>query len=46
MAARIKGNAILKSPDIEMKEFLKPICKVEIFVNISPRITPNGYKFF
>ena len=46
MAARINGNAILKSADIEMKEFLKPICKLASFVNISLRIKPNIYKLF
>ena len=46
MAARIKENAILKSADIETKEFLKPISKVAIFVNISQRISPNRYKYF
>ena len=33
MATSIKENAILKSADIEIKEFLKPISKVAIFVN-------------
>ena len=46
MAARIKEIAILKSADIETKEFLKPISKVAIFVNISHRISPNRYKYF
>ena len=33
MATRIKENAILKSVDIETKEFLKQISKVAFFVN-------------
>ena len=33
MATRIKENAILKSADIETKEFLKSISKVAIFAN-------------
>ena len=41
MFARIKKNVILKSADIETKEFLKPISKVAIFVNISQRISLN-----
>ena len=41
MFARIKENVILKSADIETKEFLKTISKVAIFVNISQRISPN-----
>ena len=39
MAARIKENAILKRADIGTKEFLKPICKVAFFGNISQRIS-------
>ena len=46
MAARIKENAILKSADIETKEFLTPISKVAILVNISQRISLNRYKYF
>ena len=46
MAARIKENAILKSADIETKEFLKPISKVAVFVNTSQRISLNRYNFF
>ena len=34
MFARIKDNVILKSADIETKEFLKTISKVAIFVNV------------
>ena len=34
MAARIKENAILKSAEIETKEFLKPITKVELLTSI------------
>ena len=41
MAAKIKENALLKSADIETKEFLKPISKVAIFVNTCQRISPN-----
>ena len=44
MAARIKENAILKRADMETKEFLKPISKVAVFVNISQRISLNIYK--
>ena len=41
MFARIKENVILKSADIETKEFLKLISMVAILVNISQRISPN-----
>ena len=34
MSTRIKEKAILKSADIETKEFLKPISKVAVLVNI------------
>ena len=45
MATGMKEN-VLKSADIETKEFLKPISKVSIFVNINQRTSANRFKCF